>query len=34
MQQTTVVRTENKDSEPGEIERRVRQGCLLSPLLF
>ena len=34
MQQTSVVRTENADSEPGEIGRRVRQGCLLSPLLF
>ena len=34
MQQTAVVRTENGDSEPGEIGRGVRQGCLLSPLLF
>ena len=34
MQQTAVVRTENGDSEPGEIGRGVRQGCLLFPLLF
>ena len=32
--QQTVVRTENKDSEPDKIGRGVRQGCLLSPLLF
>ena len=30
MQLTAVVRTENGDSEPGDIERGVRQGCLLS----
>ena len=34
MQQTMVVRTENGDSEPGEIGRGVRQGWLLTPLLF
>ena len=34
MQQTTVVRTENRDSEPGEIGRLFRQGYLLSFLLF
>ena len=34
MQQAAVVRTDNGDSEPGEIGRGVRQGCLLSPLLF
>ena len=34
MQHTAVVRTENRDSEPGEIGRGVRQGCLLSLLLF
>ena len=34
MQQTSVVRTEKGDSEPGEIGRGVRQGCLSSPLLF
>ena len=27
-------RTENRNSEPGKIGRRVRQGCLLSPILF
>ena len=31
---TAVVRTENGDSELGEIRRGVRQGRLLSPLLF
>ena len=34
MQHTAVVRTENGYSKPGEIGRGVRQGCLLSPLLF
>lgn len=34
MNQTAVVRTEHGDSEPGEMGRGVRQGCLLSPLLF
>ena len=34
MQQTAVIRIENGDSEPGEIGREVRQGWLLSPLLF
>src|SRR6476661_4071843 len=34
MRQTAVVRTEHGDSEPGEIGRGVRQGCLLSPLLL
>ena len=34
IQQTEVVRTVNADSEPGEIRRKVRQGCLSSPLLF
>ena len=34
MNQTAVVRTEYGDSEPGQIGRGVRQGCLLSPLLF
>ena len=32
MQQTSVVRTENGDSEPRKIGRGVIQGCLLSPL--
>ena len=34
MQQKALFRTENEDSESGEIGREVRQGCLLSPLLF
>ena len=34
MKQTAVVRTENGNSEPADIGRGVRQGCLLSPLLF
>ena len=34
MQHTAVVRTENGDSEPREIGRRVMQGSFLSPLLF
>ena len=34
MQKTAVVRTENGYSDPGEIGHGVRQGCLLSPLLF
>ena len=34
MQHTAVVITENVGSEPGEIGRGVRQGCLLSSLLF
>ena len=34
MQDTSVVRTENRDSEPVEIRRGVRKVCLLSPLLF
>ena len=31
---TAVVRTENRDSVHGEIGLGVRQGCLLSLLLF
>ena len=34
MQLTERVRTENVDSEPGEIRRGVRQGCLLYLLFF
>jgi endonuclease/exonuclease/phosphatase family metal-dependent hydrolase len=34
MNQTAVIRIEDKESEPAEIGRGVRQGCLLSPLLF
>ena len=34
MSQTAVVRTEKRDSEHGEIGLGVRQGCLLSFLLF
>ena len=32
MNQDTVVRVNGDVSEPGEIGRGVRQGCLLSPL--
>ena len=31
--QKAVVRTENRDSEPGEIGRGVRQACYI-PILF
>ena len=34
IKQAAVVRTENGNSEPADIGRGVRQGCLLSPLLF
>ncbi|CAF1622602.1 unnamed protein product, partial [Didymodactylos carnosus] len=34
MKQTATLRTESGDSDPAEIGRGVRQGCLLSPLLF
>ena len=34
LKQTSVVRTENEDSEPREIARGVRHGCFLSPLIF
>ena len=34
MEQTAVVRVNNELSEPSEIGRGVRQGCLISPVLF
>ena len=34
MGQTAVVRVSHEVTEPSEIGRGVRQGCLLSPLLF
>jgi len=34
IKQTAVVRTDYGESKPAEIGRGVRQGCLLSPLLF
>src|SRR3989441_5490245 len=34
MRQVAVVRTVGEDSDPGVIGRGVRQGCLISPLLF
>ena len=34
MQHIVVARTEDVDSEPGEMGHSVKQGFLLSPLLF
>ena len=29
-----ICKTQESESEPGEVGRRIRQGCLLSPQLF
>ena len=34
MNQEAIIRLANGESEPGIIERGVRQGCPISPLLF